>query len=188
MFGYSLDPLRFEKIAKVHFNRLILERNGYARQHFEIESQETLLHSSRDTQMMPDSSMVTYKRSQCSRTDLTCVSRISISKLCLVKPFLCNFDLLKWIFAIFSKRKGSREQPSMQRRLIVTIHHSCIVESWMYCQFFDCQFKMLGNSANCLQNSLKPTEKIENVEFFAKSGATITPRHFIWLLCHSFCI
>ena len=63
MFGYSLDPLRFEKIAKVHFNRLILERNGYTRQHFEIEFQETLLHSSRDTQMMPDSSMVTYKRS-----------------------------------------------------------------------------------------------------------------------------
>ena len=45
MLGCSLDPLRFEKISKIHFNRSKLHRNGFTRHSFEIEILETHVRS-----------------------------------------------------------------------------------------------------------------------------------------------
>ena len=135
-----------------------------------LRKSEMLLRSSKDILMIPDLSMITHKRSQYSRIDQTGIFRISISKLCLVKPFLCNFDLLKWIFGFFSKRHGFRAQPSMQRRLMMSMYHSSIVVrsgNWL---LFGRPVKSLGNSLNHLENSSKSIEKVENVEFFTKNG------------------
>ena len=45
MLGCSLDPCRFEKSAKIHFNRSKLHRNGFTGQSFEIEILETHVRS-----------------------------------------------------------------------------------------------------------------------------------------------
>jgi len=97
---WPLKPSFWSRLRLVNFPfyRSKFQRSGFTRQQFETVSQEVLLPLSKDTKIIPDSFILIQRWFVNSKMNQTCILRISIPKLCLVKPFRFNFDLLNVIF------------------------------------------------------------------------------------------